>query len=116
MDKQYHNRRTDRGKEVWDVDRLIRLASELPVQPVPISEITEFDQVYWFDENFRPTCRAVVEHAERMEAVDLGYPIILSAGGLVMDGMHRVAKAVLLGREVIDAVRFERDPEPDRIE
>ena len=33
-----------------------------------------------------------------------------------MDGMHRVAKAVLLGRDVIDAVQFESDPEPDRIE
>jgi len=32
-----------------------------------------------------------------------------------MDGMHRVAKAVLQGRETIDAVQFAADPEPDHI-
>jgi len=58
----------------------------------------------------------VVEHARRIEAVDLRHPIILSASGIVMDGMHRVAKAHLLRRETIPAVRFEADPPPDRLE
>jgi hypothetical protein len=30
-----------------------------------------------------------------------------------MDGMHRVLKALMLGRGVIDAVRFEEDPAAD---
>lgn len=30
-----------------------------------------------------------------------------------MDGGHRLAKAWLAGVEEVDAVRFERDPEPD---
>jgi hypothetical protein len=30
-----------------------------------------------------------------------------------MDGMHRVAKAMLHGLNSIEAVRFEHDPEPD---
>ncbi len=33
-----------------------------------------------------------------------------------MDGMHRVAKAVLAGLKTIEAVRFEQDPEPDFID
>ena len=49
------------------------------------------------------------------DGADLAFPIILSADGAVMDGMHRVAKAVRLGREDIDAVQFERDPEPDHV-
>ena len=72
--------------------------------------------MYWFDDEHPPTCRAVVEHARRIDAVDLSFPIILSARGLVMDGMHRVAKALLRGESTIAAVQFEEDPEPDHIE
>lgn len=32
-----------------------------------------------------------------------------------MDGMHRVAKAVLSGRAGIEAVQFPDDPEPDYV-
>lgn len=32
-----------------------------------------------------------------------------------MDGMHRVAKALLLGRDDIEAVQFAEDPEPDHV-
>ena len=31
-----------------------------------------------------------------------------------MDGIHRIAKAWLLGHETIDAVRFSEDPSADR--
>ena len=40
----------------------------------------------------------MLEHIRLMEEADLSFPIILSATGAVMDGMHRVAKAALLGR------------------
>lgn len=46
---------------------------------------------------------------------DLAYPIILSSDGRIMDGMHRVCKALLENRTEIDAVRFRHDPEPDYI-
>lgn len=32
-----------------------------------------------------------------------------------MDGMHRPAKALLHGREHVDAVQFDEDPEPDHV-
>jgi len=32
-----------------------------------------------------------------------------------MDGMHRVAKALLLGHPSIEAVQLTQDPEPDYI-
>lgn len=56
-----------------------------------------------------------IEHMALVQAADLTYPIILSASGEVMDGMHRVAKAVLEGRTEIDAVQFPRDPDPDYV-
>jgi hypothetical protein len=113
--KQFHHRRTKDGKCVWDVDRLMRLAQGLPTKTVPLDSIFEFEEVYWFDEQYRPTCRAVVSHIKRIQAADLSSPIILSADGHVMDGMHRVAKAWLLGLTAIQAVQFAHDPAPDQI-
>lgn len=57
----------------------------------------------------------MIEHIRLIEEADLSFPIILSASGAVMDGMHRVAKAVLQGVQEIDAVQFEQDPEEDYI-
>ncbi len=48
-----------------------------------------------------------------IKETDLNYPIILSSDGRVMDGMHRVAKALLEGQETIEAVQFSQDPKPE---
>jgi hypothetical protein len=112
--KQYSFRPSSRGLLAWDVDRLIQLSSHLPRKPVPLSEIRELDED-WFGEDERPTWRAMLEHVRLIEEADLSFPIILSASGAVMDGMHRVARAALEGRSEIEAVQFDRDPEPDHV-
>ena len=61
------------------------------------------------------TCRGVVEHARLMLDCDLAYPVILSSDGRVMDGKHRIGKALLEGRSDVEAVRFVHDPEPDYV-
>jgi hypothetical protein len=112
--KQYHFWPGEHGFDAWDVDRLIELSRALPVKDVELASIDEIDSVYWFDEQTqRPTVRRVVDHARLIEAVDLSYPIILGVDGRVMDGMHRIAKALLLGRETIRAVQFDAPVEPD---
>lgn len=114
MSTEYHNRVIDGRRLSWRVERLRELARGLDVTEAPLASIFEFDEVYWFDEEYRPTCRAVVEHLQRIESADLDDPIILSPDGYVVDGMHRVAKAFLLGRATIPAVRLREYPEPDR--
>jgi len=112
--KQYHFWPGERGLDAWDVDRLIELSSALPVRDVALDSIDEIDSVYWFDDQIdRPTVRRVVDHLRLMEDVDLSHPIILGVDGRVMDGMHRIAKALLEGRSTISAVRFEVHPHPD---
>jgi hypothetical protein len=112
--KQYHFWPGERGLDAWDVDRLIELCSALPVRDVALDSIDEIDTVYWFDDQIdRPTVRRVVDHVRLIEDVDLSHPIILGVDGRVMDGMHRIAKALLEGRSTISAVRFETRPEPD---
>jgi hypothetical protein len=116
MRTQYHLRQSERGLCAWNVERLIELSRDLPRELVPLSAIRELDEPFWCGgEGQRLTCRQVVEHARLMQECDLSYPIILSSDGRVMDGMHRVCKALLEGLNDIEAVRFGDDPEPDYI-
>jgi hypothetical protein len=111
--RQYHFWPGNKGLDAWDVDRLIRLSEGLPVVDVAVDSIGEVDTVYWFDQAHPPTVRAVIEHARHIQEVDLSYPVILGLDGRVMDGMHRVARAILEGRPTIPAVQFRYHPEPD---
>lgn len=114
--KQYHFRPSERGLLAWDVHRLVELARDLPRKRVPLAAIREIDEAYWFEaEDEPPTCRQLLLHMQLVEEADLAHPIILSSDGRVMDGMHRVLKALREGRERIEAVQFERDPEPDYV-
>jgi hypothetical protein len=111
--KQYHFWPGTEGLDAWDVDRLIDMSASLAEEEVPVTAIWEVDTVYWFDESQHPTVRKVIEHVRLIEEVDLSYPIILGPDGRVMDGMHRVARAILEGRETITAVRLPDLPDPD---
>lgn len=114
MRKQYYFRPSERGLLTWDVDRLIRLTRDYFRVCVPLTEIRELDEPFWSDAD-TPTWRGILEHIRLIEAADLSFAIILAPDGRVMDGMHRVAKAALLGRATIEAVQFTEDPEPDYI-
>ena len=114
MRKQYYFRPSSRGLLAWDVDRLVRVSSTLPRKRVPLGAIRELDED-WVGDAERPSWRELIEHVALIQAADLSFPIILSASGAVMDGMHRVAKAVLRGDEEITAVQFHEDPEPDHV-
>jgi hypothetical protein len=113
MRKQYHFWPGATGLDAWDVDRLVSLSQDLPITDVDVSSIGEVDTVYWFDETATPTVRRIVEHLRLIGEVDPTHPIILGPDGRVMDGMHRVARAILEGQTTIRAVRFEQLPEPD---
>jgi SAM-dependent methyltransferase len=108
---------------VWEIERLWELAKDLPVKTVTVNSIACLDEVHWFGglngfagrAGLEPTCRRIAEHARRISAVEFDKPIILSATGHVMDGMHRVAKAWILGMQEIQAIQFAQDPEPDQV-
>lgn len=111
--KQNHFRPSAQALHAWDVDRLVALTAGLPVEQVPLVGIGELDQAYWFGPGSAPTVRAVVEHLRLVEEADLAYPIVLDPDGGVMDGMHRVAKALLAGHVSIAARRLMVLPDPD---
>jgi hypothetical protein len=112
--KQYHLWPGEQGLDAWDVDRLLRLTVGLPVREVPLESIRDLDTDYWFDGSMEvATVRKVVGHMRLVQESDPSYPIILGVDGRVMDGMHRVARALLEGRPTIAVVQFEVQPEPD---
>jgi hypothetical protein len=79
-----------------------------------VDSVRQVGTVYWFDGSTgAPTVRAVVEYARLMLDADLSFPVIPGPDGQVMDGMHRIARVLLDGRDQVSAVRFLTLPEPD---
>jgi hypothetical protein len=76
-----------------------------------VASIREIDEAYWGE----MTSRDVVDHVKLILDADPSFPIILSSDGRIMDGMHRVLKALMLGERHVPAVRFVTDPEPDYV-
>ncbi len=63
MRKQYHFRNSSQGLLVWDIDNLIRLAADLKAVEVPLSTISELNELYWYDsQDDEPTCRSIADH------------------------------------------------------
>ena len=53
------------------------------------------------------------EHVARCMDADLKYPILIGPHGNIMDGSHRLVKAIALGKKNIAAIRLDSLPEPD---
>lgn len=116
---QYHLRPGPQGLQAWDVRKLIALAAAQPLQPewVPLADIAELDQRYWFSEpGDEPTPRAIAEHLKLVDAADTTYPIVLDAEGRLMDGMHRAVQRLAQGHSTIWAVRLPTTPPPDFVD
>jgi hypothetical protein len=97
------------GCHSWSVSRLFELARELPVMDVPLDHLNTY---YRYE---KITLREMVMHMNAAKAANLDMPIILDEDGELMDGRHRLMKAMLLGHETIKVVRFEENPPPCRI-
>lgn len=113
MRTQYHFHRDDAGvRHAWEVTRLVELTRDLPVTQRPVNSFGEVDTVYWFDKHNPATVRRVLDHHRIINEVDTQYPVITAADGRVMDGMHRICRAIVDGRTELDVVQFAEDPPP----
>ena len=56
----------------------------------------------------------MVMHVKAILESNLDFPIILDEDGYILDGRHRIMKAILNGESTIKAVRFEENPAPCR--
>lgn len=101
----------DEGKR-WSVAGLIESAKELEPFDLPLCAI------YIGSNIFAPITSAkdLAEHVMRVNAVNMDHPIILDDEGFIMDGWHRVARALAEGRATVRAVRFDKTPDPHFVE
>jgi hypothetical protein len=102
---------------VWRVSRLWELAKGLKPVEISMFEFLHYlDNNFWFIGDEKPTTRNVAIHCRKINSADLTFPILLSAEGDLMDGMHRLAKAWMSEATAIRTVRFPKTPPPDLIE
>jgi len=112
--RQYHFRPSPNGYFAWDVLRLIDLSASLPVFELSLDKIAEIDEMWWFQaEDDRPTPRAICNHFRLMQQAELDFPVIVCPQGRIMDGMHRIAKALTSGAQSVKAVQLLQMPDPD---
>lgn len=94
------------GRHTWSVPRLFELIKNLKVMDVPVEHLNMY---YKYE---KITLREMVMHMKAVNDADLSYPIILDEDGELMDGRHRLMKAMLTGADTIKVVRFEENPYP----
>ena len=106
----------DERFHVWKVPSLWDYAKSFPTELVELkSLVAEIDRMRWFNPALPPTIRRIVSHCIKIQHADLSYPILIGPQGRVIDGSHRLAKALLEGDKSIKAVRLDTLPPPDLI-
>lgn len=102
------------NKKVWKITSLFYHVKEqnLEVFDLPLCGINLATTVWSFGD-----LRIIdfAKHWKRADKANLDYPIILDEDGFIMDGWHRVAKALFLGLATIKAVRFDVTPDCDYV-
>lgn len=96
------------GRDTWSVSRLIALSQELKPFKISMKHLNYSECV-----PKATTTTECVEHVRAINNADLSYPIILDSEGSIMDGRHRIIKALVTNEKSILAVRFDITPEPD---
>jgi hypothetical protein len=100
------------GRRVWRVTSLIERAKGLEPFDLPLVALFSGSEV------FDPIRSAydLALHMKRALAADMDYPVILDAEGFVMDGWHRITRALVEGQGTVKAVRFDETPPCDYTE
>ncbi len=106
--KDYNKATSSIGNDWWYVRDLIEKSKDFPVYDIDIASI-DFGVMPW---NLK-SIYDLVQHAIRINDCFLEHPVILSPTGWIMDGWHRVVKAVIQGEKTIKAVRFMELPMPE---
>lgn len=102
------NTSTD-GFNIWNSSTLFKAAQGLKPYDLQLAALD-------LDINFANanTIYNFLFQAKRVLEADLDYPIIQAPSGRIMDGHHRIIKAILEGRTTIKAVKLPVLPKADR--
>lgn len=85
----------------WKVSDLQRITADQPVYEIPLIFLDLGDHSFDKDGGLISFAR----HMQHVMDADLDYPIILDEWGGILDGRHRIVRALIEGRPTIKAVR-----------
>ena len=103
----------DGDEECWEVATLWEAAKGLTPETIDLATLGETtDPDCWVHLWRDPTHPRVVPELPRVTTADLSYPVILHPNGWLMDGCHRVVRALMSGETTVLAVRFTPDTLP----
>lgn len=91
----------------WDVSDLWDKARDLPVFELPLAHL-DLSMMRFDCNDPLDFCR----HGRHVIEADLSCPIIMDSKGCILDGRHRICKALILGKETVKAQRFFEYVEP----
>ena len=101
------------GKSVWQIEDLWNAVEGMPVHHMPVELFVEQLQgTCWTQGDETVTPNWVLSHTRRILGADLEYPMIIDSEGIILDGIHRLCKAVIEGRETVAVQRIVLMPDP----
>jgi hypothetical protein len=108
--KTYHD-----GKNIYSVDMMIAYVNERnhPTIKLPVQDLLpQLEQDVWGEWSpmtvlQKMEVKKYKENAKRIQDAELKYPIFVTNNRTIIDGYHRVAKAVLEHKQTIQAYVFE---------
>lgn len=102
---------TTEGGDFWKATTLYDAAKEqkCKVYRLPIEHI-DLSDTHWKGVG---NVDSLAYHYKRTMATDLKYPVLVGPLGNIMDGWHRILKALIEGKTFVKAIRLDSVPEPD---
>lgn len=102
-------------KNTYSVDMMMAYVNthKVPIQRINIEEnLWQIEQPVWGDYSpsdvlRNPSKKKYAENIGRIRDADLSYPIFLTGKGQIIDGYHRVLKAIQKGEKTIKAYVFD---------
>ena len=110
-DKQVHKV----GNKIWYVSTLVELSKTMPIETRKVEDIRAIKLNLPLLKNHGVTHVELAYHMKVAMEANMDYPILLGRDGRILDGHHRLIKAIALGVPEIKVVQFKIDPEPDKI-
>jgi hypothetical protein len=94
------------GDYEYKITDLIEASKGLEVFKIKVSDVFT---------NYGAPCKDTltdfIDHCKKVHSADLSYPILLAPDNFILDGKHRLAKAIIKGTIFIKAVRFKELPD-----
>jgi len=98
----------------WKAKTLWEFSKRFEIQDLAVEGFfDELNKDRWFNNSHTPTVINIARHLTRVLNADLRFPIIVYKNKIILDGTHRLVKAILIGETTIHAIVLLELPESD---